>query len=591
MQQLVAALFGELKNRGTRMNRCIGMLPLVRPRSLRLALWVCVVMITWGCGAPNAAPNPPSASSPAEGRRGGVVRIALWQEPIILNPIIGNQVVNAAVSRTMLEGLLAPRPDGTVVGALATEVPSLANGGVSPDGLTVTWKLRQGVVWSDGRPFTSKDAVFTYHVMMNPTNPVTNLAGYPDIESIATPDDVTLVVKYRVIYSAFKEHFEWILPEHIFGGETAIETKEFNQAPVGTGPFRFKSWEPGNAITLERNASYREAGKPRLDGIIFKMVPARDVAILWFKVGEVEGLWNLAEDNIPEIEAIPDAVLNPAPSNRIERLVLNTSCPAGPQQGDPACRHPVLGDVRVRQAIELAIDKRSIVDELLFGRASVASSILPFGPYAAAMPPTEPNPEKARQLLEEAGWQVGPDGIRVKDGTRASLSYTTTTGDRLRDQTQALVQLQLRTVGIEVRPENVPSPILFGGWQDGAARARGNFDIAMYTISIPLDPQASLHNLYHSSRVPSERVRNGSNVHRILDPELDAALQAASLTVDEAQRAAAYRIVAERVAAGKGHILLYTRLDLDAFRKNLKGHTPNIWSDFTWNTENWSLES
>ncbi len=563
------------------------------PSSTSVALSLCAALLLWGCSAPGAAPRAANAPAPpaSEARRGGVARIALWQEPIILNPLLGNQTVNAVVSRTMLEGLLAYLPDGRAVGALAAEVPSLENGGVSPDGLTVTWKLRKGVVWSDGIALTSKDAVFTYHVMMNPTNPVINLAGYPDIESLATPDDTTLVVKYRVIYAAFKDHFDWILPEHVFGGDSAIETREFNQAPVGTGPFRFKSWEPGNTITLERNPSYREPGKPRLDGIVFKIVPARDVAILWLKVGEVEGLWNLAEDNIPEIDAIADGVLIPAPSNRIERLVLNASCPSGPQQGDPACKHPVLGDVRVRQAIELAIDKRAIVDELLFGRASVASSILPFGPYAAALPRTETDPPRARQLLEEAGWQVGSDGIRVKDGVRASLSYATTTGDRLREQTQALVQLQLRAVGIEVRSDNLPSAILFGGWQDGAARARGNYDIAMYTISMPLDPQAALHNLYHSSRVPSERVRNGSNVHRILDPELDAALLAASSTVDETQRAAAFRIVAERADAGKGHILLYTRLDLDAFRKSLKGHEPNIWADFTWNTEDWWLES
>ncbi len=560
-------------------------------RLLTAALSVCVVALALGCGATSMPATQGERTGAAEPRRGGVARIALWQEPIVLNPLIGNQTVNALVSRTMLEGLVAYLPDGSAVGALAAEVPALENGGVSPDGLTVTWKLRRDVTWSDGKPFTSKDVVFTYHVLMNPANPIVNLAGYPDIESIATTDDFTLVVKYRVIYSGFRDHFNWILPEHVLGGDSAIETREFNQAPLGTGPFKFRSWEPGNAITLERNPNYREPGKPRLDGIVFKMVPARDVAILWLKVGEVEGLWNLAEDNIPEIEAIPDAVLIPAPSNRVERLVLNASCPSGPQQGDPACRHPVLGDLRVRQAIELAIDKRAIVDELLFGWASVASSILPFGPYAVSLPPSETDPGKARRLLEEAGWQLGPDGIRVKDGVRASLAYATTTGDRLREQTQALIQTQLQAVGIELRIENAPSPILFGGWQDGAARARGNFDIAMYTISIPLDPQASLHNLFHSSRVPSERVRNGQNVHRIIDPELDAALQAAGSTVDEAQRAAAYRIVAERADAGKGHILLYTRLDLDAFRKNLKGHTPNIWSDLTWNAQEWWLES
>jgi peptide/nickel transport system substrate-binding protein len=525
-----------------------------------------------------------------EPHRGGVVRVALWQEPAVLNPVLASQTVAVLVSRTMLEGLLTYAPDGSAVSELAEEVPSLANGGVSADGRTVTWKLRRGVVWSDGRPFSSRDVVFTYHVMMNPANPVFNLSGYADIESVAAPDDLTLVVTYRKVYAGFREHFAWVLPEHVFSGDTAVESHGFSRSPVGTGPFRFKSWDPGSAIALERNPHYREPGKPRLDGLVFRIVPARDVAILWLKVGEVDVLWNPSEDTMPEIEAIPDVQLDSAPSSRVERLVLNTSCPSGPQQGDPACRHPVLGDPRVRQAIELAIDKQALVDELLQGRASPAPSVLPFGPYAVALPRPGADSERARRLLEEAGWVVGGDGIRVRDGVRASLSYTTTSGDRLREQAQALLQTQLSAVGIELRIENVPSPILFGGWQDGAALMRGNYDIAMYTFSMGPDPQATLFTNFHGSQVPTERVRNGRNVHRIVDPELDAALQLAASTVDEAKRAEAFRAVAERADAGKGHILLYSRLVLDAYKTSVKGHAPNIWDNLTWNAKDWWLE-
>jgi len=541
-----------------------------------------------GCSSGGA----PSVPAPAESRRGGVVRIALWQEPALLNPLLGVQSVNALVSRTMLEGLLRYSPEGRAVPALASEVPSFENGGISPDGLTITWRLKKGVRWADGKPFTSKDIAFTYGVNMNPLNPITNQAGYPDIESINTPDDATVVVKYRAIYSGFKQHFEWVLPEHVFAGDTAIDTKDFNQAPIGTGPFKFKSWEPGTAITVERNPNYREQGKPYVDGLIFKMVPARDIGILWLKVGEVDALWNLAEDNILDIDAIPDVVLDPAIGNGIERLILNTSCPSGPQQGDPACKHPVLGDLRVRRAIDLAIDRKALVDELLAGKTTVASSILPLGPYAVQLPRGEADPAEARRLLDEAGWRVGSDGIRVNDGgVRASLSYTTTTGARLREQAQALIKLQLQAVGIEVNIENLPSPMLFGSWQDGAPMVRGNFDIMMFTITNTIDPQSDLYNLFHSSRVPTERTRAGQNFQRIVDPEIDAALQAASSTPDDAKRAAAYRVVAERADADKGHILLYSRLELDAYNKRVKGHAPNIWSEFTWNAEDWRIES
>ncbi len=321
------------------------------------------------------------------------------------------------------------------------------------------------------------------------------------------------------------------------------------------------------------------------------MVPARDIGLLWLKVGEVDGLWNLAEDNLPEITAMPDAVVHPAAGAGVERLILNTSCPSGPQQGDPACKHPVLGDLRVRRAIDLAIDRQTLVDELLGGKTTVATSILPAGPYAVHLPREGPDPAAARRLLDEAGWAVGADGIRVNaDGVRASLAFTTTTGARLREQAQALIRQQLLTVGIELNIANLPSPMLFGSWQDGAPMARGSFDIAMFTITSPIDPQADLYNLFHSSRVPTERVRAGQNYQRILDPALDTALDAAGSAVDEAKRAAAYRVVAERVDADKGHLPLYRRLEIDAYHQRVKGHAPNIWSDFTWNAEDWWIE-
>lgn len=542
--------------------------------------------------APTAAPAVKPTTAPAAGapKRGGVVRVGISQEPILLNPLLGSQTINIIVSENILEGLLQPFPDGTYQPLLAAEVPTLQNGGVSPDGLTITWKLKPGVTWSDGKPFTAKDVVFTYNVIMNPANPVVNRTGYPDIESVTAKDETTVVVRYKKLYAPFKDHFSVILPEHVFGGTTVIDKHDFNRAPVGTGPFKFKSWASGDSITLERNPNYREQGKPYLDGIIFKIVPSREAAVQAYKVGEIDVLWNLIEANIPEFEAIPDSVIEPTPSDRVERLILNASCPSGEKQGDPSCPHPVLGDLRVRQAIELAIDKRAIVDKLLFGKTTVATSAIPKGWYAPTLPPSEYNPEKARQLLDAAGWKPGPDGIRVKDGVRARLTYGTTTGDRLREQTQQVIQEMLKAVGIEVEIKNSPSAVLLGTWQDNAPRARGNFDILMWTTNAGLDPQAHLYNYFHSSQIPTEQTRSGRNYHRIVDPELDRALEAAGATADEGQRKALYQTVAERVNAGKGHIVLYNRLEIDAFKKYVKGHGVNTWDYLAWDTENWWLD-
>lgn len=553
---------------------------------LRIVLLASAAAMVAGCATPSGPGSAPRANQP---RRGGVVRVALSAEPSVLNPVLDTRTVNVLVSRNILEGLLKTLPDGSRAPRLAAEVPSFDNGGISQDGLTITWKLRSGVVWSDGRPFTSRDVAFTYGVNMNPANPLPRPAGYPDIASVTTPDDTTVVVTYRTLYADSKSHFLWVLPEHVFGGDTAIEGHPFNRAPLGTGPFAFKTWIPGDSIVLEPNPNYREPGKPYLDSLIFKIVPSREVGILWLKAREIEVLWGVIEAHIPEIEAMPDVVLDQMPGNFTEYLFLNASCPSGPRQGDPRCPHPVLGDLRVRQAVELAIDKRAIVDELLDGHARVATSILSTGPFATSLPPSEHNPGKARQLLEEAGWRVGRDGIRDKDGVRASLTSLAAAGDNVRQQTQELVQAQLRAVGIELNVQNFRGPL--GSWRDNGPVARGNFDTFMNSGPTIIDPHPLLLNALHSSQVPTEQTPSGGNIHRIVDPELDRALEAAGATLDEAARKAAYQTVAERVDAGKGRIPLYGRLSLHAFNQRVKGWVGNIWEHFTWSTEDWWIDN
>ncbi|MFN0072890.1 MAG: peptide ABC transporter substrate-binding protein [Chloroflexota bacterium] len=549
---------------------------------------------------PAAQPTAATAGQPAERapavstgpRRGGTLRIGLSQEPIVLNPIMGSQTVNSIVSTNMLEGLLYVGADGAYHPGIAAEVPSPANGGVSADGLTITWKLKPGVLWSDGKPVTSEDVVFTYRVFTEPQNPIPIRVGYSEIESVTAPDSQTVVVKYKRLYAPFREHLSPVLPAHVLGGNPLIDKLDFNRAPVGTGPFRFVNWASGDSITLERNPHFRDAGKPYLDSVIFKIVPSREAAIQAYKVGEIDILWNLAESNIPEFEAIADSVIQPKPSPRVERLILNASCPSGPQQGDPACPHPVLGDLKVRQAIELAIDKQAIVDKLLFGKTTVATSVIPLGWFAPTLQSVAQNPARAKQLMDDAGWQTGADGVRLKNGVRASLEFGTTTGDRLREQTQQVIQEQLRDIGIAVEIKNSPSAVLLGGWQDSAPRARGNFDMLMWTTNVDgLEPQAHLDSYFRSGQIPTEQARSGRNYHRITNPLIDESLARGGGTLDEAQRRAAYETVAEQVNADKGHIVLFNRLLIDAYKKHVKGWEANVYdNNLAWDSESWWVD-
>jgi peptide/nickel transport system substrate-binding protein len=351
----------------------------------------------------------------------------MLSEPGTLNPYALAAGQTRMVASTALEGLAGNAPDGTYVPVLAAELPAQANGDVSADGTVVTWKLKPGVTWSDGQPFTSQDVVFTYDAIMDPNSVVANRGDYNVMQSVTAPDNNTVVVTYKQLYAPYLDAFQFVLPAHVFNGQTTIaQDNPFSRAPtVGTGPFVFKSWASGDSIEFDRNPLYRGPGKPYVDQLIYKITPSRDAAVQALEAGDLDAVWSLDSSFIPQFQTITDASIDPQTSASIETLTLNTTCSSGPQQGDPACPHPVLGDVRVRQAIALAIDRQALTRNLLFDKVKPASSFIPVGPYAVDLGPPEFDPARAQQLLDQAGWTVGPDGIRVKDGVRAHLSFST----------------------------------------------------------------------------------------------------------------------------------------------------------------------
>jgi peptide/nickel transport system substrate-binding protein len=534
--------------------------------------------------------QPASGATVAPSGLSRVLRIAIYQEPSILNPLLSGNTVSTMTSRSVVEGLVTTLPDGSLGPQLAREIPTQSNGGVTADGRIVTWKLRPGVVWSDGQPFTSKDVVFTYQVIMDTANPISR-AQYAAVDSVDPIDGTTVRVAYKSVYAAYGQNFSAILPQHVFGAATNIDKSSFNRAPLGTGPFRFNNWASGDSISFDRNALFRKPGQPFVDQLIYKITPNTAASIEAFKAGEVDALWSLGMGDIPILRTIADAAFTPAPSPQVEVMVLNTSCTSGPQQGVSGCAHAVLGDVRVRQALELAIDKQAIVDRLLGSQTLVATSIVPIGPWATDLPPSEYNPDKARQLLANAGWQTGHDGIRSKDGVRAHLDYVVLAGDQTREQTQQVIEEQLRAVGIELAIRNAPAGTL-SSWANNGAVARGSFDIFELGRGTGVDAQSTLVGEYSSAGIPSEQNQAGTNYTRVIDPEIDRALNASASTLDDAARVAAYRTVATRVDADKANIVLYLRPTIDVLKTYIHGHaSPNVWDNFTWDIENWRLDT
>jgi peptide/nickel transport system substrate-binding protein len=536
--------------------------------------------------AATTAANATTAA--ATGKRGGVVRVGIPQEPDTLNRLLAAQTVSDIVTGLVNEPLIEVSPEGQYVPRLAESVPTQANNGVSADGLTVTYKLKKGVKWSDGKPFTSKDVEFTYKVIMDNANGIPT-SGYRLLSAVETPDENTVVLKFKDLYASYLNLFSTIIPQHIFDGKTDITKADFNRKPVGTGPFTVKSWNAQESVILERNANYREAGKPYLDGIIFRVIKSRESAIQAFLANELEVLWDLTEEQIPQFEKLSDARLDIASSVSTERVFLNLS---DPKSGDPTSKHPILGDLKVRQAIQLGINKKLMVDSLLYGKTTVATTMIPQGWAKQDGTASEYSVEKAKALLEEAGWKPGADGIREKGGVKMELKFGTTTGNKLREKTQQLMQEQLKAIGIAVKIENVPSDQLFGSWDNKSARKRGTFDMLMWTTEPGIDPANHIYNYLHSKSIPQESNKGaGANYTRWVNATSDKAIEDAEKTLDAAKRKALYQTVADEFNKDTHTILLYNRLNIDAFKKSVQGHKPNIWATawLMWNAEDWTL--
>lgn len=559
-----------------------------RPRSLMIAIAAILGLSACGGGGAGA----PAARTPV---RGGTLTVAIWQEPNTLYPYYATQTVATLVYEIALEGLVRVLPDGTYGAVLAREVPSADNGGVklSSDGkrMDVTYHLKPGLKWADGQPVTSDDVSFTWQAIMKDPK-VTSRSGYDQIASIDTPDPLTVVVHYGSIYAAYASRFsssvgQPILPKHVLEKEADISKSDFVRVPFGTGPFRITEFRSADHITAERNPNYREAGKPYLDRIIFRSVPSREVAVAQLKAGEVDAMWNLLEAQLPDLAKQTDINVRAVLSPSVERLEFNLARPANP--ADRSVPHPVLGDVNMRHALILATPKKRLVQKLLLGKASVAQSTLSIG-WAAPkdVHQDDYNPAKAKQLLEQAGWVPGPDGIRVKNGVRASLKITTTTGDQIREEIEQVLIDEWRQIGVQLEVNNVPSSVLFGSWSQNSPRKKGNFDINMYASSPDIDPQDTVVQRFTCDNIPRpENNGAGFNYYRYCDPQTDQLVQQAGAIVDQGKRKALYAAILKRVNDAQISVWLYNRSNIDAYRSNVGGYRDDGWDNLTWNTQEW----
>lgn len=560
----------------------------------RLSIVVAAIgLLVAACGPTTGGPVSSTAAASATPVRGGTLIFALWQEPVTLAPHYRNQTAANVAAAVVTEGLSATDTDGNYRPVLAKQIPTLANNGVKlTDGkMDVTWELQPGLKWSDGDPVTSADIKFTWQTWMKDPNTISR-TGFDQIESIETPNDLTAVVRYKAVYGPYQNNFaDGLLPKHLLENVPDISKNDYNRKPIGTGPFKITEFVAGDHITAERNPNYRKAGQPYLDKIIFKSVPSREVAVAQLKAGEIQGMWNLLEAQTPDLEKIPEIKLVITPSPSVERIEMNTA--KNQDMTDPTSVHPVLGDINVRRALIYATPKQQLIDSLLFGKARPGTSPVSQG-WASPKDLTQEtyDPNKAKQLLDQAGWVAGSDGIRTKGGVRASLTISTTTGDQTRERVEQILIEQFKAIGVELKIANQPSSvILSGSWSAGDPRKRGSFDLVMYASSPAIDPHNTVFQRYHSKNIPSSaNGGNGQNYTRFKNPDADKAIDEAGSSLDLEKRKAAYATALRLLNDAAVIDWLYERASIDAFRANVAGYAGNVWANITWNSEDWYLK-
>jgi peptide/nickel transport system substrate-binding protein len=556
---------------------------------------------TTAAAAPTAAPATSAApaataTSANAPKRGGKVVIALWQSPATLNGFLNTGQPMEETLVFVVEGLLQTMPDGTYGPVLAKEVPTTQNGGVSADGKTITYNLKPGLLWSDGSAVTCDDVKFTWQAVMTPNSGVTSTTGYSDIDTVECPNPATAVVKYKNFFAPYLRLFDRILPKSA-GDPKDMKNWAYNRKPLGTGPYKIDEWVVDDHVTLSRNDKYRDAaqGKPYLDQIILRIVASTDVALQLLNSGEVDVMWKPTEDMIPQLDKMTGVKYTTPARPGGERLFLEMAENKNPS--DPTKPHMILGDVKVRLAIGYGIDRQRIVNGLYSGKVPLGTTELTSGFFNCSdkIKGYPFDPEKAKQLLTEAGWVPGTDGIRIAkgakyapDGTRLRLKITTTSGDKARESAEVLMVEDMKKIGVEFFIENAPSAVVVSGtWEQDAPRRRGNFDIIQYGPTPGNDPHERMVEYWASWMIPTEQNKNGTNMTRFSDPQADAWLKQAAGEPDIAKRRDLYCQVLQKTYDQANMIFLYTQTRMHAYRERLQGWVPSSWSALGWNAADW----
>jgi len=494
-----------------------------------------------------------SSYKPTKRGGGGALKLLWWQGATLLQPHFASGTKDQEGSRIFYEPLGAWDADGNLIPILAAEVPTLANGGVSRDGKSITWKLKRNVQWHDGVAFTADDVVFTAAYAADPATSAYTGGSYKDVK-VTKVDSHTVRVEYQKPSPFWADPFVsaagMIIPKHVFEAYKGATSRDApaNLKPVGTGPYKFADFKPGDMLRGVINTNYHEANRPYFDSIEMKGGgDAVSAARAVLQTGEYDYAWNLqVEDELLiRLEQGGKGKTSIVPGGNIEFIQLNMADPWTETEGErshPKSKHPILSEFAVRQAISLCID-RDGVQKFIYGRTGIATANFLNNPQRFVSKNTkyEFNPDKAAQVLEAAGWKKGSDGIREKGGKKLKLVFQTSINGP-RQKTQQIIKQAAQKAGIDMELKAVPASVYFSS--DPAnpdTYTKLYVDMQMFTTTMPQPDPEVFMNQYLSTEFASKANKwLGRNSTRYSNPEYDKAYLAAQSEMDPAKRAALF---------------------------------------------------
>jgi peptide/nickel transport system substrate-binding protein len=509
------------------------------------------------------------AAQPAAKTGGQVIYAEVGSDVRILNPILQSDTVSGAITDRVFDALVQGDPK------TGTPIPSLAESWtISPDGLVFTFKLRGGVKFHDGKPMTAEDVKFTLDILKTDKVKTVRTGDVEKVKSVEVVDPQTLTITLSEVFCPFLDALRnlGILPKHLLETTTNLNEDPFNLKPIGTGAFKFVEWAKDDHVTLQANDDYWN-GRPKIDRFIFRPLKDRGALLAQLKTGDID-LASIEPLEVKEIESQPQLQVLKYYAAGVTYMAYNTA-------------RPGLDDVRVRQGLNYAVDRQLIIDQVLVGQGRPMASDVPTDSWAynPSAKQYEFSPDKARQLLDAAGWPVGAGGVRAKAGQPLKFTLWTNSGNKVREAIVTIAQQQLKDVGVDVDLQ----------FQDFAAMINriNKLDYDLFVSGFVFGADPDNYDLWHSSRKPDPSTgKEGFNRAGFSTPELDQLLeQGRSLPgCDRAKRKELYAKDQDIVAEGAPWNFLHQPQASIAVNKRLVGLEPSTWRRYLYNADKWSIQ-